>query len=203
MARRLSATGKPLGRPPKAPEAPDTRAINRAAKVLARYDAAGMGRRMAGWTPPRTGPNTALNGIQRIRDRAQDTTRNDWAAESTAAKWTSSLIGIGITPRFKGITDVERRKVITALFLDMAKKIDADCVLDYFGQQTLVFAVHQIQRRFGLAQPSFTQKAGLAQYFLMAGRKVVGQRMLDPVVKRVHCHVTQDLQHHIHHGQRG
>lgn len=138
MARRLSATGKPLGRPPKPPEAPDTRAINRAAKVLARYDAAGMGRRMAGWTPPRTGPNTALNGIQRIRDRAQDTTRNDWAAESTATKWTSSLIGIGITPRFKGITDVTRRKEVTALFGDMAKRIDADCVLDYFGQQTLV-----------------------------------------------------------------
>jgi len=138
MARRLSATGKPLGRPPKPPEAPDTRAINRAAKVLARYDAAGTGRRMAGWTPPTTGPNTALNGIQRIRDRAQDTTRNDWAAESTATKWTSSLIGIGITPRFKGITDVTRRKEVTALFGDMAKRIDADCVLDYFGQQTLV-----------------------------------------------------------------
>lgn len=138
MPRRLSAGGKPLGRPPKPPEAPDTRAINRAAKVLARYDASGTGRRMAGWTPPTTGPNTALTGLQRIRDRAQDTTRNDWAAESTASKWTSSLIGIGITPRFKGIQDVARRKEITALFLDVAKRIDADCVLDYFGQQTLI-----------------------------------------------------------------
>lgn len=138
MVQRLSAAGKPLGRPPKPPAKPDMQSINRAAKVLARYDAAGMGRRMAGWTPPRTGPNTALTGIQRIRDRAQDSTRNDWAAESTATKWTSSLIGIGITPRFKRIEDVKRRKEITDLFLDVSKQLDADCVLDYFGQQTLV-----------------------------------------------------------------
>ena len=138
MVQRLSAAGKPLGRPPKPPTKPDMQSINRAAKVLARYDAAGMGRRMAGWTPPRTGPNTALTGIQRIRDRAQDSTRNDWAAESTATKWTSSLIGIGITPRFKRIEDVKRRKEITDLFLDVSKQLDADCVLDCFGQRTLV-----------------------------------------------------------------
>lgn len=138
MAARLSAAGKPLGRPPKARIEPSMPAILRAAKILARYDAAGNGRRMAGWNPPRTGPNTALNGIQKLRDRAQDSARNDWAAESIATKWTSSLIGIGITPRFKQITDVERRKAVTNLFLQQSKVLDADCVLDYFGMQSLV-----------------------------------------------------------------
>lgn len=140
----LSANGKRLGRPPNpapAPAAPtdaDLKAITRAAKILNRYDSAGRGRRMAGWNPPKSGPNVALVGLETLRSRAYDSARNDWASESGAQKWATALIGIGITPRFKRITNLNRRKEITDLFVAHSRMIDADCVLDFFGQQTLV-----------------------------------------------------------------
>lgn len=138
MAPRVSANGKLLGRPPKEQAVPAPSLISKIAQAIkARYDAAGGGRRMAGWNPPSTGPNTALNNPQKLLDRAQDSIRNDWASESGAQKWATALIGIGITPRFKRITNVERRKVINDLFIEHSKVIDADCVLDYFGQQSL------------------------------------------------------------------
>lgn len=102
-----------------------------------RYDAAGMGRRMAGWNPPRTGPNTALRGLERIRERARDSTRNDSAATSSVQKWTTAIVGIGITPRFKRISNKKRRQEIADLFADFVAKADADCVLNLYGLQTL------------------------------------------------------------------
>ena len=106
---RLSANGKRLGRPPGTPTAtlqPDaqTLAIAKAMQTFrARYDAAGRGRRMTGWNAPSSGPNAAMQGLQTIRDRSRDASRNDWAGESGIQKWTTSLVGIGITPRFKRI----------------------------------------------------------------------------------------------------
>lgn len=95
-----------------------------------RYDAAGSGRRISSWTPPSTGPRGAVTGLQKIRDRARDSSRNDWAAASSIQKWTTNLIGWGITPRW---TD-ER---FTKLWAEHVKTADADCVLDAYGMQTL------------------------------------------------------------------
>ncbi len=106
--------------------------------VKAKYDAAGMGRRMAGWNPPSQGPNRALEGLQRIRNRARDASSNDWSGESGIQKWTTSLIGIGITPRFKRIAVRKRRQEIVDLWNDFVEKADADCVLSLYGMQTLV-----------------------------------------------------------------
>lgn len=139
----LSATGKLLGRPPKATPpgtltAGQLASVVKAAKVVARYDAAGRGQRMAGWTPPSTGPNSALNGTSILRSRAEDAARNDWAGESTIQKWGTALIGIGITPRFKGVKNLARRAEITKLFTKFAAQIDADGVANYYAHQTLV-----------------------------------------------------------------
>ena len=106
--------------------------------VKMKYDAAGTGRRMAGWNPPTQGPNRALDGLQRIRNRARDASSNDWSGESGIQKWTTSLIGIGITPRFKRITNASRKREIVDLWNDFVAKADADCVLNLYGQQTLV-----------------------------------------------------------------
>lgn len=105
--------------------------------IQARYDAAGYGRRMKGWNPASSGPNKAIVGLQNIRNRARDASRNDWSGESGVQKWTTSLIGIGITPRFKRIKDIERRKEVTDLWVDFVAKSDADGVLNAYGQQTL------------------------------------------------------------------
>ena len=110
----------------------------RVAMPKAKYDAAGTGRRMAGWNPPTQGPNRALEGLQRIRNRARDASSNDWSGESGVQKWTTSLVGIGITPRFNRIKTTERKQAIVDLFNDFVAKSDADCVLNLYGQQTLV-----------------------------------------------------------------
>lgn len=103
----------------------------------AKYDAAGMGKRLAGWHPTSAGPNKAIDGLQNIRNRARDVSRNDWSGQSGVQKWTTNLIGIGITPRFKRVADKARKAQIIDLWNDFVRKCDADCVLDMYGLQTL------------------------------------------------------------------
>lgn len=139
----FSKHGKRIGRPPKQtdldPIQRQEAAIARAAKTfLNRYDAAGRGRRLAGWTPPSTGPNLAMAGVQVLKDRTRDSIRNDWAARSSSQKWGTTLIGIGITPRFKRITSSKRRQELNDLWADWGAVADADGVLDIYGLQTLV-----------------------------------------------------------------
>lgn len=98
--------------------------------VTNRYDAGGMGRRIARWNPPATGPQKALQGFERMRNRVHDAVRNDWAAESSVQKWVTNLIGTGIQPRFKN----KAHRKIWDIF---AKQADADGVLDVYGLQVL------------------------------------------------------------------
>jgi lambda family phage portal protein len=131
-------TGNPVGRPSNAKKAVAVAAGKAAGSgvIVNRYDAAGMGRRMRGWNPPTSGPNTAITGLQKIRDRARDSARNDWSGESGLQKWTTTLVGIGITPRFKRVPK-GRKQAIIDLYNDWVKIADADCVLDFYGVQTL------------------------------------------------------------------
>jgi lambda family phage portal protein len=101
-----------------------------AQKSTAKYDAAGQGRRIKAWNPPSTGPNRAIEGVQRIRDRARDSTRNDWAGASSVQKWATNLVGVGVTPRWKD-------KKLQALWEQHVPQADADGVLDAYGMQTL------------------------------------------------------------------
>lgn len=139
---KFSLNGKRMGRPPKAkPETATAQEIAVARAVTAfmnRYDAAGKGRRMVGWNPPSSGPNEAINGgMQTLRDRSSDAVRNDWSGESTVQKWTTNLVGIGITPRFRRIKDKTRRQVVNDAWADFVREADADGVLDLYGMQTL------------------------------------------------------------------
>lgn len=108
-----------------------------ARSTQARYDAAGQGRRMAGWNPPRTSPNTAMVGVDRIRERARDSSRNDWAGASGTQKWGTALVGIGITPRWNRIKSLKRRQQVVDKFLDWSAVADADGIYDYHGLITL------------------------------------------------------------------
>lgn len=143
------STGNPVGRPASL-QTLAARAAEAAIKVMqegtkpgtvapkARYDAAGRGRRMAGWNAPSSGPNLATAGLQTIRNRARDTARNDWTGKSGSQKWSTALVGVGIIPRFPRIESPERRKAVTDIFNDFVKQADADCVLNFYGLQTLV-----------------------------------------------------------------
>lgn len=110
-----------------------------AANIQARYDAAGTGKRMAGWNPPASGPNRAIEGLQKIRNRARDAARNDWSGESALQKWSTNLIGIGIRPRIsaKRLPSTERRQELNDLWEDFVQTCDADGVLTFYGMQTL------------------------------------------------------------------
>ena len=139
---KYSANGKRMGRPPKEKPATATDqeiAVARAVSAfMNRYDAAGKGRRMVGWNPPSSGPNEAINGsLQPLRDRSSDAVRNDWSGESVVQKWTTNLIGIGITPRFRRIKDKTRKQEIADIWSDFVRDADADNVLDLYGMQTL------------------------------------------------------------------
>jgi hypothetical protein len=98
-------------------------AVKRGLGIQNRYDAAGMGRRMRGWVAPSTGPNKAIAGLQNIRNRARDATRNDWSGESATQKWVSNLVGVGITPRLKRIKSMERKRELVALWDAYANKV--------------------------------------------------------------------------------
>jgi lambda family phage portal protein len=102
-----------------------------AAAIQNRYDAGGNGPRVKRWAPPASGPQKALQGFERMRDRVHDAVRNDWAARSSTQKWVTNLIGTGIVPRFK----VKAHGAIWAKFV---KTADADGVLNVYGLQALM-----------------------------------------------------------------
>lgn len=108
-----------------------------ALQVTNRYDAAGSGRRMAGWNPPSSGPNRAVQGLQKIRDRSRDASRNDWSGAASAQRWTTNIVGIGIVPRWKRVTSRERKQQLVDLWNDWCATADADGVLSFYGLQTL------------------------------------------------------------------
>ena len=108
-----------------------------AAKVENRYDAAGTGRRMAGWNTPSSGPNYAIGNPQKIRDRARDVVRNDWAGTSSVRVWANNIIGTGIIPR-PTTKNATLKEKLTELWNAWVRVADADGVLDLYGLQQLV-----------------------------------------------------------------
>lgn len=115
----------------------NTRAQTRASAPQARYDAAGWGRQLRAWQPGNLGPNRSQEGMQTARNRTRDLDRNDWAARSASQKWSTTLIGIGITPRWNRVENKTRRQEIVDLWNDQSQVMDADGVLNAYGQQTL------------------------------------------------------------------
>lgn len=107
-----------------------SRSASRKADIEARYDAAGLGRRLKAWLPPASGPQRMLEGYERLRSRAQDAYRNDWAAASSVQKWTTNLVGVGIQPRWEN----DAHRAIWDEFVPMA---DADGVSTAYGLQAL------------------------------------------------------------------
>lgn len=94
------------------------------------YDAGGNGRRLKGWNPTTAGPNKSIVGFEKIRARSQDAVRNDWSGESSIQKWTTSLVGCGIVPRWED-------EAIGKLWERWAPDADSYGVLDIYGMQAL------------------------------------------------------------------
>lgn len=99
-------------------------------RFAARYDAAGAGRRISKWNPPAQGPARAIDGTEPLRRRARDSVANDWGGHAAVQKWTTSLVGIGIIPRWDD-------EALNESYADFMREADADGVLDGYGIQAL------------------------------------------------------------------
>jgi lambda family phage portal protein len=106
-------------------------------KTAAKYDAAGTGRRLKGWNPASTGPNLATQGLQTIRNRSRDTSRNDWSGVQAARIYKTALVGTGIVARPK-TKNIELKKKLIRLWDGWSKVCDADGVWDFAGLQAMV-----------------------------------------------------------------
>ena len=107
-----------------------------ALNISNRYDAASYGRRMRGWVAPNSGPNTAIDGMETIRNRVRDTVRNEWSGASGARIWVTNLIGTGIVPRPR-TKDAALKARINDAWAAWVPQADADGVLDFYGLQAL------------------------------------------------------------------
>lgn len=105
--------------------------------IVAQYDAGGTGRRMRGWRPPSSGPNRATSQAPKVRDRARDAGRNDWTASAGGQRWVTNLIGTGIVPRAKRITNKAQKQLVVDLWDRWVKQSDADCVLNFYAQEAM------------------------------------------------------------------
>ena len=105
--------------------------------VRARYDTASTSRRMAGWSTPSSGPNAAVTGLQKIRDRTRDLQRNEWSGAASVRIWTTNVIGTGIIPRLR-TKSADLKTKINDLWTKWVPEADADQVLDFYAMQALV-----------------------------------------------------------------
>ncbi|XZG69247.1 phage portal protein [Chitinibacteraceae bacterium HSL-7] len=108
-----------------------------APQPVARFDAAGQGRRFRGWVAPSTGPNRATAGANPLRQRARDAGRNEWAADNATTQWSVNLVGTGILPRPRG-RDPQLKQRLLALWQAWVRQADADGVFDFYGLQNLI-----------------------------------------------------------------
>ena len=102
------------------------------------YTSAGHGRRAVSWMAPSTGPTSGLTGdLGTLINRSRAALRNDPWASAGISKLVANIVGTGIKPKSEAVDD-SFRKDLQQLFLDWTDESDADGVLDFYGQQTLV-----------------------------------------------------------------
>lgn len=102
------------------------------------YAAGGNGRRLRAWRPSYAGPNAVLSrSLSLIRARNRSAVRNDAWAGACSDKLVSNMIGTGVQARSKA-GDPARKEREKALWNAWVKVSDADGILDFYGQQSMV-----------------------------------------------------------------
>ncbi len=104
----------------------------------AAYSAAGEGRRTKSWYAPSLSANRAIIAdLGKLINRSRAAIRNDPWASSGIVKLVSNIIGKGITPKSL-IEDDDLRDQVQVLFQEWSNEFDADGLLSFTGQQSLV-----------------------------------------------------------------
>lgn len=106
--------------------------------VAPAYDAASVGRRLRMWRTAGFGPKAVVaNNATTLRNRARSAVRNDPWAGTAADRLVANMVGTGIQAKSRNGTDVQKAQ-IKALWDLQCAVMDADGVLDFYGQQALV-----------------------------------------------------------------
>lgn len=99
------------------------------------FDAAGHGRRMKGFAPPRSHVNAAIQKAgPTIVARARWLYENDAYAGQIVDEWVSAAIGEGIKPRPR-IKDAKLKKQLLDLWWRWTEEADAEGNTDFYGLQ--------------------------------------------------------------------
>lgn len=101
------------------------------------FNGASTGRRMAGFRPTSSGPNSVvqISGPELVR-RSRDMRRNVPHARRALDLVPIHTVGTGIKPRFL-CSHKATREALTQLWADWTLKADADGTLDFYGLQSL------------------------------------------------------------------
>lgn len=90
------------------------------------YEGASRGRRMAGWRASSSGPNNTVGqSLDMLRRRSRDAARNSATAAAVITKWTSALVGFGISAR-PDATDPVLKAKLTDLWAAWCRVADVD-----------------------------------------------------------------------------
>ena len=101
------------------------------------YNGASVGRRMAGFRPSGSGPNSVVQtSAPELVRRSRDLKRNNPTAGRALDLIPIHTVGTGIKPRFL-CKHKATREALTRLFEEWTKVSDADGGLDFYGQQAL------------------------------------------------------------------
>ncbi|WP_321336557.1 phage portal protein [Breoghania sp.] len=103
-----------------------------------RFEAAGRGRRLRGFNPPKDHVNRALQKAgQTLISRARWLYDNDGFAGNAVDEWAVHVVGDGIKPRPQFGSKSQKKKA-TELFWLWAEECDADGVTDFYGLQEMI-----------------------------------------------------------------
>lgn len=106
---------------------------------MRRYDAAGTGRRTAGWFAPGTSAQTEVqNAINFLRNRSREMVRNNPYAQNAVREIANNVIGTGIIPKAVGLSKTfdKRIKNLWATWAD-GTGCDYDGHTNLYGLQHL------------------------------------------------------------------
>lgn len=101
------------------------------------FDAASVGRRTEKWYASPSGINSLLMAaLPLMRSRVRDQARNVPWVKRSKRSWVANVIGTGIRP-IPQTPDKELNKILAELWGDQVEVMDAEGILDFYGQQTL------------------------------------------------------------------
>ena len=101
------------------------------------FRAASTTRRLVGWRPSNSGPNSVVSlSAPELLRRSRDLRRNNPHGKKAMDLYATHIVGTGIKPRSL-CTNTRVRTKLTELFADWSKVADADGQSDFYGLQAL------------------------------------------------------------------